>query len=267
MPRAHLCQSCGHDLALLPAAREPRYGWLLVRCPSCAAASVRAEGLGGDRTAWRRARKAFKALLRLVGRSAALFLLTLLMTATVAALEEETRPIAGAGWRGPLVLLGVLPIAEGSYLPVRVEWFQVGSNLFLLAGWVFGCLLSVGFLLTLLRHLRWWALILGWAAWIIAVMFAASVVVPSALSWAETGSFGLLWNDGGAGARSVSPGAVVALEGLMRTPGHVAWGMASGLMMLALVPVGVAGRRLAAALVRAQRWRIRKRIRRRNQAA
>ncbi|MFM9958757.1 MAG: hypothetical protein ACKVZJ_11835 [Phycisphaerales bacterium] len=267
MPRAHLCQACGHDLALISAEREPHYGWPLVRCPTCAAPSVRAAGLGADRTAWRRTRKVYKALLGLSGRSWALVLLTMLMTAAVMTLEEETRSLAGENWRAPLVLIGVLPAAPRSYVSSAAEWFQVGSNLFLMVGWLFGCFLSVTFLFALLRHVRWWVLVLGWCLWIVAALFGSNVIIPAIVSWVETGSFGLPVADPVSGVTRASVGSAVALEGLMRTPGHIAWCVSSALMMFILTPLGLMVRRLATKLVHLQRWRARKRIRRRNQAA
>lgn len=264
MPRAHVCQSCGRDLALIAPAREPHYGWLLVSCPGCASASVRAAGMGGDRCAWRKSRKVAKALLGLWGRGMVVGLLTLLMAGAIGTLEEETRQLAMGStgeavqsWRGPLVLLGVLEPAAGGFASTRAGWLSMGGNLFLLVGWGFGCFLSATFLMTLLRHLRWWVVVLGWCGWLAGVMMLAQVVLPALAGWVEAGS--------SSGRPAV--GVAVSIERLMRMPGQLAWVAASGVVMAALTPVGLMVRRGAAELVRRQRWRIRKRIRRRNQSA
>ncbi len=41
MAIAHICMSCGFDLARIRPVREPHYGLMIVRCPRCTRAAVR----------------------------------------------------------------------------------------------------------------------------------------------------------------------------------------------------------------------------------
>lgn len=217
--------------------------------------------------AWRHARKVFKALLGLLGRAGGILVLTLLMTAVTAALEQDTRTLVPRGSAAaPLVLLGVREPVPTSFIQTRTDWFQHSGNLLLLAGWVFGCVLSTVFLFSLLRHRRWWLLIAGWAAWIAAVQFFIGVALPALSTWSKTGTVGLASNVNTPGIQR-GPVASGAVDVLARTTGQVGWVVASAVIMLAVAPAAVLVRDLAASLVRLQRRKLRRSVRRRSQSA
>jgi hypothetical protein len=74
---AHVCPRCGVDLARVRAARDPHYGFMIVRCPGCARVTVRRRH--PLRQGWRRLR-------RLDWTLTALLLNQLAMTASLAAM-------------------------------------------------------------------------------------------------------------------------------------------------------------------------------------
>lgn len=260
MPRAHLCTSCGEDLALIAPQREPHYGWPLLRCPTCCAPSVRWEG--HERSTWRRWRKRAKAVAGVIGRVGVFALLTILTLSATAALSEETRSLRmSARLPGPLALLGLSrsgtggeggDAARAGFLDQRFNWFDNGSNIFLVAGWTFSAVLAGVFLAVLLRHRRWFITIPLWGAWMFGVWAMAFIAVPIIGSWIapeETHWKGLL-------AKSLIDAADLA-----------AWCAAFVVVGFATSPLALVARGTVRSLIHRQRWRIRKRIRKWRQTA
>lgn len=252
MPRAHLCTSCGEDLALIAPAREPHYGWPMIRCPSCCAPSVRWEG--DERRTWCRLRKRVKAVAGVIGRVAVFGLLTILTLSATATLSEETRSLRlNAAMPGPLALFGLSAGSDGATASSqRADWLDQGQNIFLLTGWSFSAFLASVFLTVLLRHRRAWITVPAWGAWMYAAWAFVFVLIPIIGLWLapeETHWQGLL-------AKSALDAADIG-----------AWCAAFALIALGLTPLALMARSTVRALIHRQRWRIRRRIRKWRQTA
>lgn len=253
MPRAHLCTSCGEDLALIAAERERHYAWPLVTCPSCAERSVRTEG--ADRRIWRRTRKLMKAIAGLLGRSAAFTALTAINLSLVFLIREETQGLRNfAGLPGPLALLGfcAAPHSPAALVQARADWFDATQNATLLFLLLLAASLTSVFIVVLVRHRRSWLTIPAWGAWLVLGSAFISLGIPVAGRWLDPSDPS--WEG------MIAAGAATILD-------LVAWCAAMTLLTLFTSPAGLIARGIARNFVRRQRWRTRKRILKRRQTA
>lgn len=249
MPRAHLCTSCGEDLALIAPRREPHYGWPMIACPGCKANAVRWEG--HDRRMWRRTRKRAKAIAGVIGRLGGFALLTVVTLSATAALIEESRWIVGvARLPGPLAVLGFS--SDASLAAQRAIWLDHSPIAFVLAGWVFSAFAVAVGLAVLLRHLRWWITVPAWGIWMFCAWAVGMLGVPTVglLLLPQDGEFLAMLAIGNSDIDEM-----------------VAWSIAFVLVAALLMPLAVTVRRVARRLVRRQRWRVRRRIRKWRQTA
>lgn len=255
MPHAHICPSCGENLALLPAAREPHYGWNLLKCPSCATPSVRSEPalLRG----WRKFRKAQAALRGFAGRVlwfGAVGGLIIGMSdelARSALVYVHTRGSGGSVGSGLGALLRDM-WAGGERAATAMEWVRSPDTPVTLFSWSVGAIMATIGLRALLRHRRWWMAAACWTGLLAGAVVLARVVVPFVGA--------RLLGANGSEAAEVLAGLTIS------TNEHLAWVTLNGAFTAALTPIGNIGQRTMSSLIRKQRWATRRRIRRSRQS-
>jgi hypothetical protein len=221
MAIAHICLSCGRDLARVRPTREPHYGLNMIVCPGCGGRSVRRRRAPeADGRSFRRASRALAMLLARLLVTLLLTLLNMLVVFMCLALWSEIRhhrsmPI-GAG-----LFLG---LAFGVLAPLTGVWLRAA-----------------------LEHIAWWKLWLLWIGWLTLILLVISLHGPLDDDLDPRGELGI---DG-------LPAWRWTWEGLrwIVLPGMAA----AGAIMLAALPGILAGRGLLwlAAAVRRARWRAR----------
>jgi hypothetical protein len=154
MAIAHLCSSCGRDLARVRSRREPHYGLRLVSCPDCQSPCVRDEHPVWR--GWSRGRRAGTALSVIAARLFITLILTALnVLATIGslALWSEVRS-------------GKAPLGAVSFVVL----------MFALLALLTGVWLTAGF-----EHIARWKVWMGWLAWLALILVIVSLHGPLGL--------------------------------------------------------------------------------------